>query len=554
MDISLSASFLKSELAATIEHAVKGAVEIVVWEITKLVGGKFADFRIQLAEKEQENENLRLRLEISENELNAERQKEKDTSDKQSVKWRTGRRSSSRDGDSHSQPAKSCQTETRILHFGEEGTAAAGTSETICLDSPAPSPSSFTGPTNEKESRNMKEAAIKNLMNSSQERDIEIQDSDKIVAACIDEWRRDIEGGECERATSKTVGGISCGSHEEETVKCQWYQDCTEIRDLSLGRNTAVHDLEIGCVKPEVPELETIYVKDEVSEVATGHINNEVHSLESPQAERVRSKMHVVSVNLGSTFEKNTSAVRSCQSVNSSRSAKNEGNRHSVAQTSRRKLIGSPESVTSSQVQDARIPDHNINTEEQTHFYRKIPSREKQHPKKSIKNIQREDPVNKMKNCGKALQQKSVPSVPYGNAAFLPSVGLSSLDTFGNLNGWHQCDDCGKVFTQLGNLRIHRRTHTGETPYPCNECGKRFSQLGNLRRHQRIHTGERPYCCTMCGKRFRHSGACKRHQRVHVGEPLHPCQECGKCFSKLRLQKHQKVHMREKLVKIMNGI
>ncbi|MGH0192662.1 UNVERIFIED_CONTAM: hypothetical protein FKN15_020611 [Acipenser sinensis] len=53
------------ELASTIEHAVKAAVDTVLCEITKVVGGKFTEFQMEMAGKEKENESLKLRLEIS---------------------------------------------------------------------------------------------------------------------------------------------------------------------------------------------------------------------------------------------------------------------------------------------------------------------------------------------------------------------------------------------------------------------------------------------------------------------------------------------------------
>ncbi|MGH0126479.1 UNVERIFIED_CONTAM: hypothetical protein FKN15_028326 [Acipenser sinensis] len=74
MDVRVSVSFFQDELASTIEHAVKAAVDTVLCEITKVVGGKFTEFQMQMAGKEKENESLKLRLEISESELKAVRE------------------------------------------------------------------------------------------------------------------------------------------------------------------------------------------------------------------------------------------------------------------------------------------------------------------------------------------------------------------------------------------------------------------------------------------------------------------------------------------------
>ncbi|XP_058874058.1 zinc finger protein 16-like [Acipenser ruthenus] len=74
MDVSISVSFFQDELASTIEHAVKAAVDTVLCQITKVVGGKFTEFQMEMAGKEKENESLKLRLEISESELKAVRE------------------------------------------------------------------------------------------------------------------------------------------------------------------------------------------------------------------------------------------------------------------------------------------------------------------------------------------------------------------------------------------------------------------------------------------------------------------------------------------------
>ncbi|XP_033881159.3 zinc finger protein 154-like [Acipenser ruthenus] len=74
MDVSISVSFFQDELASTIEHAVKAAVDTVLCEITKVVGSKFTEFQMEMSGKEKENEILKLRLEISESELKAVRE------------------------------------------------------------------------------------------------------------------------------------------------------------------------------------------------------------------------------------------------------------------------------------------------------------------------------------------------------------------------------------------------------------------------------------------------------------------------------------------------
>ena len=99
-----------------------------------------------------------------------------------------------------------------------------------------------------------------------------------------------------------------------------------------------------------------------------------------------------------------------------------------------------------------------------------------------------------------------------------------------------KCEQCGRRFTNAGNLAVHSKTHLKHKPpralgnrvnrsktdaaqkrYRCRECGKTLTK-GNWKRHKRTHTGEKPYQCKVCGKYFANSGNCTRHTLIHSSE------------------------------------
>ncbi|KAL0994327.1 hypothetical protein UPYG_G00120700 [Umbra pygmaea] len=73
MTMEGSVSFLKYELASTIEQAVRCAVETVLKETARVVSIKLAAARTAAAESHRENQSLKERLEVSEGELKAVR-------------------------------------------------------------------------------------------------------------------------------------------------------------------------------------------------------------------------------------------------------------------------------------------------------------------------------------------------------------------------------------------------------------------------------------------------------------------------------------------------
>jgi uncharacterized Zn-finger protein len=84
------------------------------------------------------------------------------------------------------------------------------------------------------------------------------------------------------------------------------------------------------------------------------------------------------------------------------------------------------------------------------------------------------------------------------------------------------CDICGHVSKYAKDLKKHKKSvHEKILDHKCTECGKRFSNRGNLNQHLVLHTGLTPFQCDLCGRQCRRKAELERHLTTHG--PLGRC-------------------------------
>ena len=87
----------------------------------------------------------------------------------------------------------------------------------------------------------------------------------------------------------------------------------------------------------------------------------------------------------------------------------------------------------------------------------------------------------------------------------IPPQLINSRDTanmFSSQGIKYPYRQCGKQFSQNGNLAVHLRTKHEGVKYPCGQCGKKLSSKDYVTKHQRVvHEGVK-YPCGQCCKQF----------------------------------------------------
>ncbi|XP_058873686.1 zinc finger protein 660-like isoform X2 [Acipenser ruthenus] len=496
MDVSVSVSFFQDELASTIEHAVKAAVDTVLCQITKVVGGKFTEFQMEMAGKEKENESLKLRLEISESELKAVRL----CVSAADANIRQGLGNMNTDCKEQNHPRiESQRLFTRVKDSGEspafseagEGPVieAVYTKEEICDQE-------WCG----------------RIMEITELTSAESKDVPELEPVHIKEGAAELE---CDHITEEVSKENKVNTLEENIVKME-SSHCEDYPPEQI------------CMKPNQP----------VSEDTGSSVGEEGTVLWS-----IQRKHHPPQERAADGKEEGAMPSTS-----------------STAYLGRRTSTPAPQSKISSDGKLHRKQKHRESTPQDEYVKklrtRSVQNLSARHSRPLPVGYTATPHPDSSATQGNFISLQTPQQIPSEQILYHCSECGTNFSDRGKLK-IHQrihtgkkpnhCTECGKTFRFATGLKLHQRIHTGDKSYVCPDCGRSFNQKSNLQAHQRIHTGEKPYVCPVCGRGFNRKDSLRIHHNTHTRDKPFHCADCGKGFNrKDRLQAHQRIHTGEK--------
>ncbi|XP_041092936.1 putative zinc finger protein 286B [Polyodon spathula] len=446
MEVSVSVSLFEDELASAVELAVKAAVDSVLCAVTKAVGSKFTEFRVEMTGKEKEIESLKRRLEISESELRAVR--------------------------------------------GCGNTADTDIKHAFIFQDPK---ESYAIPQSEAQEGPKVEAV------STQE-----ESFDQKCCASL------MQVTELTLIKDEEVPQQECVPIKEEFIEQEYVSIAEELPHennvCTLGENKKLgsslcddspSECELGCRGSKVDEgKHDSTPSTQCKNASSCKPQWKKHREMTPQEEYVKT-LRTHSVKIPSLQDRPPLTVESTETPHSacSNSSETQGNLKTLPYS----IKGGKNSC------QLDVPEtHKGNPTGGTTFSWADCGKSFNHMS-LFKRHQRiytgEKPSHIQSNDKSFTQLGNLHShqrIHMGEKPYHCAVCGKRFNHSGNLKT-HQrihtgerpyhCDVCGKRFSQLGDLKKHKRIHTGEKPYHCSVCGKRFSQLGHLKRHNKIHTG-----------------------------------------------------------------
>uniref|UniRef100_A0A182VQ38 Uncharacterized protein n=1 Tax=Anopheles minimus TaxID=112268 RepID=A0A182VQ38_9DIPT len=103
----------------------------------------------------------------------------------------------------------------------------------------------------------------------------------------------------------------------------------------------------------------------------------------------------------------------------------------------------------------------------------------------------------------------------------------------------YKCDQCGRMFNFLANLKMHIDCIHGSKDVRCNVCDKYFN-LKAFRAHKRTAHTDQMLMCEHCPKMFKTRGALEVHKAIHDDTLVQytTCKLCNKQIRQTNVKKH----------------
>ena len=109
-----------------------------------------------------------------------------------------------------------------------------------------------------------------------------------------------------------------------------------------------------------------------------------------------------------------------------------------------------------------------------------------------------------------------------------------------------KCAECGDIFKEQDQLRIHRHMHT-DKPFACKKCDESFGDVDQLLIHSEKHYGKKVCMCKTCGKFFSTSDQLRKHVMMCSMKKTLKCDMCdADCADTVQLKQHRSLHDRMK--------
>ncbi|XP_058863432.1 zinc finger protein 583-like isoform X3 [Acipenser ruthenus] len=446
MDGSVSVSLFQDDLASTIEHAVKSAVDTVLCAITKVVGSKFTEFRVEMAGKEKENESLKLRLEISESELKALRGciNAADADIKQHLIFQDPKETHANSESEAQEGPKIEAVYTQEESFEQEWCASLmQVTELACVkDEEVP----------QQECVPIKEEFIEQeCVPIAEELPHEnhvctLEENNKLGSNLCDDSPSECELGfrasKVDEGEHDSTPSPQCKNSSRGKPQCKKHRETTPQEEYVKTLRT--HSVKI----PSLQDRHPLNVESTETAHSACFNNSETQGTLKTLPHSIKGGKSSCQLDAPETHKGNPTGGTAFSWADCRKSF----NHISLLQRHPRIHTGEKPSHT-------QYSDKSFTQLGNLHSHQHIHIREK---------------LYHCSVCGKRFNHS-------GNLKIHQCIHTGEKP--------YHCSLCGKRFSQVGDLKKHKRIHTGEKPYHCSVCGKRFSQLGNLKRHHNIHTG-----------------------------------------------------------------